>query len=96
MVAYCMVNLTVHDADEYSKYVALSGPAAAKYNGKFLARGGKSVTKEGVAHARNVILEFVDYDAAVSFYESPEYQEALGFALADGVSTRSYTIVEGV
>lgn len=96
MAAYCMVQINVHNAEEYAKYAALSGPAVAKYGGEFLARAGKCTTKEGPEQLRNVIVKFPDFDTAVSFYESPEYQEALGFALADGVSTRNYTIVEGV
>jgi len=45
---------------------------------------------------RNVIIKFPDFDSAITFYESQEYSAALEFALADGVSTRNYTIVEGV
>ena len=96
MAAYCMVQINVHNAEEYQKYAALSAPAAEKYGGEFLARGGKCVTKEGPEQLRNVIVRVDDVDAAVTFYESPEYQEALAFAIAEGVSTRNYTIVEGV
>tara|TARA_R110002124_G_scaffold114463_16_gene269041 strand:- start:4463 stop:4753 length:291 start_codon:yes stop_codon:yes gene_type:complete len=96
MAAYCMVQINVHNAEEYGKYAALSAPAVAKYGGEFLARGGKCVTKEGAEQLRNVIVRFDDFDTAVAFYESPEYQEALAFATAPGVSTRNYTIVEGV
>ncbi len=96
MAAYCMVQINVHNADEYAKYAALSGPAVAKYGGEFLARAGKCVTKEGPEQLRNVIIQFPDFDTAVKFYEGPEYQEALTFALAEGVSTRNYTIVEGL
>ena len=96
MATYCMVQINVHDSDEYGKYVKLAGPAVAKYGGEFLVRGGKCVTKEGPEQLRNVIIRFEDFDTAVKFYDGPEYQEALGFALADGVSTRNYTIVEGL
>ncbi len=41
-------------------------------------------------------IKFPDFDSAVTFYESEEYSQALKFALAEGVSTRNYTIVEGV
>ena len=41
MAAYCMVQINVHNAEEYGKYAALSAPAVAKYGGEFLARGGK-------------------------------------------------------
>ena len=96
MAAYCMVHIEVNNDAEYAKYAALAGPAVAKYGGEFLARGGKSVTKEGDERARNVIIKFKDFETANAFYDGPEYQEALGFALADGVSTREYTIVEGL
>ena len=96
MVAYCLAQITVHNPEEYAKYAALAGPAVAKYGGEFLARGGKCVTKEGSEQLRNVVIKFSDFDVAVNFYESTEYQNALSFALADGVSTRNYTIVDGV
>lgn len=96
MAAYCMVQINVHNAEEYAKYAALSGPAVAKYGGTFLARGGKCVTKEGPEQLRNVVIRFDDFETATTFYDSAEYKEALAFALADGVSTRNYTIVEGV
>ncbi|MDC1455000.1 DUF1330 domain-containing protein [Amylibacter sp.] len=96
MNAYCMVQITVHNSDEYAKYAALAGPAVQKYGGEFLARGGKCLTKEGPVQLRNVIIKFPDFDSAITFYESQEYSAALEFALADGVSTRNYTIVEGV
>ncbi|MDC0505279.1 DUF1330 domain-containing protein [Amylibacter sp.] len=96
MNAYCMVQITVHNSEEYAKYAALAGPAVEKYGGEFLARGGKCLTKEGPVQLRNVIIKFPDFDSAITFYESQEYSAALEFALADGVSTRNYTIVEGV
>ena len=96
MNAYCMVQITVHNSEEYAKYAALAGPAVQKYGGEFFARGGKCLTKEGPVQLRNVIIKFPDFDSAITFYESPEYSTALEFALADGVSTRNYTIVEGV
>lgn len=96
MNAYCMVQITVHNSEEYAKYAALAGPAVQKYGGDFLARGGKCLTKEGPVQLRNVIIKFPDFDSAITFYESQEYSAALEFALADGVSTRNYTIVEGV
>lgn len=96
MNAYCMVQITVHNSDEYAKYAALAGPAVQKYGGKFLARGGKCITKEGPVQLRNVIIQFPNFDSAVTFYDSEEYTVALEFALADGVSTRNYTIVEGI
>lgn len=92
--AYAIVQIDVHDGDEYAKYAALAGPAVAKYGGEFLARGGEYVVLEGESRSRNVLLRFPDMETARRFYDSPEYQEALAFALP--VSTRDYKIVEGV
>lgn len=96
MPAYCMVTIDVHNDAEYAKYAALAGPAVAKYGGAFLARGGRAVAKEGPERARCVIIRFPDFETANRFYDGPEYQEALGYALAEGVSTREYRIVEGL
>lgn len=96
MPAYCMVHVNVHNVEEYKKYVTLAGSAVAKYGGKFLVRGGRFVQKEGVAFARNVLVQFDDFETAEKFYDSPEYKEALSFALADGVSERCYCIVDGI
>lgn len=94
MAVYAIVQVDVRDADEYGKYAALAGPAVAKYGGTFLARGGETVIKEGSARARNVIIQFPDMETAVAFYDGPEYQEALSYALP--VSERDYMFVQGV
>lgn len=94
MAVYAIVHVDVHDDAEYAKYAALAGPAVVKYGGEFLARGGETVAMEGRARARNVIVRFKDMDTAKTFYNSPEYQEALSYALP--VSDREYMFVEGV
>lgn len=96
MTVYAIVQIDVHNADEYAKYAAIAGPAVEQYGGKFLARGGETVVREGSSRARNVIVEFPDMETAQRFYDGPEYQEALSYALAEGVSTREYKFVEGL
>ena len=94
MPAYAIVQVDVHDADEYAKYAALAGPAVTKYGGEFLARGGAVEVLEGSSRARCVIIKFADMETAKKFYHGPEYQEALAFALP--VSDRDYKFVEGI
>ncbi len=94
MSVYAIVQVDVKNADEYAKYAALAGPAVEKYNGEFLARGGEVEVMEGTTRARCVIIRFADMSAAKTFYHSPEYQEALAFALP--VSDRDYKFVEGI
>lgn len=94
MPAYAIVQVDVHNADEYAKYAELAGPAVAKYGGEFLARGGEVEVLEGTTRARCVIIRFADMDIARTFYHGPEYQKALSFALP--VSDRDYKFVQGV
>lgn len=94
MPAYAIVQVDVRDADEYAKYAALAGPAVTKYGGEFLARGGAVEVMEGNTRDRCVIIRFADMDTAKKFYNGPEYQEALAFALP--VSDRDYKFVEGI
>ena len=94
MTVYAVVRVDVRDADEYAKYAELAGPAVAKYGGSFLARGGETIVMEGKTRARNVIIQFDDMATAKAFYEGPEYQEALAYALP--VSERDYYFVQGL
>ena len=94
MAVYAVVQVDVTDADAYGKYAELAGPAVQKYGGEFLARGGEVVVKEGTTRARCVIIRFPDMATAQSFYDGPEYQEALSHGLP--ASERDYKFVEGV
>jgi len=94
MAVYAIVHVDVNDAEEYAKYAKIAGPAVAQYGGEFLARGGECLHMEGTGRARNVIIRFPDWDTAKSFYNGPEYQEALSYGLP--ASEREYTFVEGV
>jgi len=91
---YAIVQVDVKNVEEYAKYAELAGPAVAKFGGEFLARGGVVEVMEGETRDRCVIIRFADMQTAKTFYHSPEYQEALAFALP--VSTRDYKFVEGV
>ena len=94
MTVYTMAHIDVHDDEEYAKYAFLAGPAVEKFGGKFLARGGNSIVREGVGRKRNVIIEWPDMKIAQAFYDSPDYQ----LALAHGIpaADRDYLFVEGV
>ncbi len=94
MTAYWITRVNVTDEAEYGKYAKLAGPALAKYDGRFIARGGRTVTLEGTEYTRNVIVEFPSIEAAETCYNSPEYQEALTFAKDS--SDRLVCVVEGV
>ncbi len=81
-------------AETYKAYVAGAAPAFQEFGAKFLARGGAFYAAEGVARARNVVIEFPSYQAAVDCYNSPAYQAAM--VHRQSVSAAEIAIVEGV
>jgi uncharacterized protein (DUF1330 family) len=88
-----MVHVDVHDPDLYQQYVKANAKAFTKYGARFLVRGGKHVVTRGTAPARNVVLEFPDYETAVACHDSEEYREAA--KLRDAASNADIVIIEG-
>ena len=92
--AYIVVQAEVTNPQRYAEYAKLSPGIIAKYGGKFLARGGKTVTLEGPpAKNRVVVIEFPSLEKAEEFYRSPEYTEAK--KLREGAATAQFIAVEG-
>jgi uncharacterized protein (DUF1330 family) len=91
--AYWIGRIDVNDPDAYKQYVAANAKAFGKYGAKFLVRGGKAETREGSSRARNVVIEFKDYETAKACYDSPEYRDAM--KLREGASVGDLIIVEG-
>ena len=61
---YWIVHVDVRDPEAYQQYVKANAKAFAKYGARFLVRGGKHVVTRGKAPARNVVIEFRDYETA--------------------------------
>ncbi|MGE4088213.1 MAG: DUF1330 domain-containing protein [Immundisolibacter sp.] len=80
MPAYLIYRAHVHEAEAYRAYMARTPDAIAAFGGRFLARGGETVTLEGAPEtARVIIVEFPSLDAARAFYDSDVYREAMPF-----------------
>ena len=79
--------------EKLNEYALKAKIAADKYSGIFIIRGGKNRTNEGINSPRTTVVEFPDYNTAIKFYDSPEYQEALD--VIKGHAVRHHQIVEG-
>jgi uncharacterized protein (DUF1330 family) len=66
---YVISRVDMADPDAYARYAAAGTKAIADHGGKPLACGGRSEALEGKARARNVVLEFENYDAARALRE---------------------------
>src|SRR3954471_22383948 len=79
---YWIARLAINDQAGYDEYRKRNAIAFAKYEGKFLVRGGPFQTAAGEGREHNVVLEFPSHEAAVACYRSPEYQDALQYLKA--------------
>ena len=93
MKGYWIVKANTLNQEKQNKYALLATAAVERYGGKYLVRGGKSLTKEGIEYERNVVIEFDSYQLAHEAYESEEYN--LAKSVLGNEKDRILTIVEG-
>ena len=91
---YMIVRMTVTDPETYKTYAALASEAMTIYGAKPLARGGRCEAVEGEGRPRNVVIEFDSYEAARTYYFSPEYQAAVAVRQPAGIG--EVLLLEGV
>ena len=84
----------ITNEEKLKEYAIKAKAAVEKFNGKFLIRGGRARSNEGDKSPRTVIIEFLSFDQANTFYQSNEYQEA--HAILKGHVERQFQIVEGI
>ena len=84
----------INNLEKLKEYAIKAKPAVEKFSGKFLIRGGKNRTNEGINSPRTVVVEFPDYNTALKCYDSKEYQEA--HDILEGHVVRNHQLVEGI
>jgi uncharacterized protein (DUF1330 family) len=90
---YWIVRVDVADQEKYKDYVAANAEPFKKYGARFLVRSGRFENVEGTSRARNVVIEFPTYQAALECWNSPGYQAAI--KLRQPVSTMDLIVIEG-
>ena len=83
----------ISNEEKLKEYAIKARTAVEKYKGKFLIRGGRSISNEGEKSPRTVVIEFPSYDEANSFYNSKEYQDA--HSVLKGYAERQHQTIEG-
>jgi uncharacterized protein (DUF1330 family) len=90
---YWIARVDVKDEEGYKPYAAANPPIFRKFGGRFVVRAGKSESKDGTNRARNIVIEFPDYAAALACYNSPEYQANIKVRLPHAIV--DLIIIEG-
>jgi uncharacterized protein (DUF1330 family) len=95
MAAYMIARINVTDWDKYNEYLKVTPGVIAKYEGRFIVRGGKTVTLEGPEEKwRTVVVEFPDLAKAKEFYYSAEYADAK--KIREGAALAQFVAIEGI
>ena len=90
---YWIGRVDVTDPEQYKRYIAANAAAFKKHGARFLVRAGQYQNPEGASRARNIVIEFPSYAAALECWHSAEYQTAR--EIRTPVSTSDLVIVEG-
>ena len=94
MPAYIVTNATITDRALLDDYTAAAGGTLGAHPLKVLVATNEATVLEGDAGERVVVLEFPTREAALAWYQSPEYQAIIDKRLN---STRGFlTLVDGV
>ena len=83
----------INNTEKLKEYAVKAKLAIEKFSGKFLVRGGKNRTNDGIESPRTVVVEFPDYNTAINCYDSKDYKDAHN--ILDGHVIRHHQIVEG-
>ena len=95
MSAYVVVDVDVHDLQEFERYRVQVPPLVERHGGEYLARGGAVTVEEGnVEPHRVVILRFRDRAGAQAFFDDPDYAPVKAIRFASATSWA--IIVDGV
>ena len=95
MPGYMIGRVKVTDAEKYREYTKASPATIEKYGGKFLVRGGETVTLEGSAvEERVVVIEFPGLEQVKTWYYSTEYQTVK--KLREDAASASFIAVSGL
>jgi uncharacterized protein (DUF1330 family) len=90
---YWIARVDIADIEQYKRYMEANAKPFRQHGARFLVRSGPFENPEGGSRARNVVIEFPTYKAALDCYRSADYQAAI--KLRTPVSTADIVIIEG-
>ncbi len=95
--AYMIANFSVHDAHRYREYEKGFFPILKKHGGEFFTYDDNPQTLEGAdpREGRIVLFKFPNEQAALDWFNDPEYQ-ALSEHRRAGTQMKFLTLIHGL
>jgi len=93
---FMLVDVDIHNIEEYKKYLEKVKPMVEKFGGKYLIKGGKIDAKETDLWKpkRIVLVKFPNKSSALKWYNSEEYRALKHLRLNNASS--NILFIEGV
>ncbi|GAU81320.1 DUF1330 domain-containing protein [Bosea sp. 2KB_26] len=91
---YVIGRAMVSNATLWAVYAAKASEVIKQYGGTPIVRGGQMTVAEGEGRARNVVIEFKDFETAKAYANSPEYAAAR--KEREGAGEIDLVVVEGL
>jgi uncharacterized protein (DUF1330 family) len=77
MRAFVITEITIHNPELYEEYKKLTPASIAEYGGKFVVRGGKTISMEGDWDPQRIVVaEFPSLERAQEWWHSEGYERA--------------------
>lgn len=97
MTVYWIGRTKIIDPTPMAEYNRLAKLAGDKHPHRTLARGGRSQVIEGETYFdRFVLHEFPSAEAAIAYYNSAEYQEAVALRMKAAAGRCDLVLVEAI
>jgi len=94
MTGFVIIEIDVHNQEEYNKYTKLVSRSFTKYSGEIIVGGGQIIPLEGHwKPKRIIIIAFPTVRLAKDWWESKSYQAASIFR--HKAATTKMIVVEG-
>lgn len=94
MRAYLVLDLTIHDLNDFSEYIQKIPALITRHGGRYLVQGEQPTPIEGDWRPeRMVILEFPDNEQAQGFLQDPQAQAL--FKIRHRAATSKLVLVDG-
>lgn len=77
MGSLVIANFNILNQDKLTQYSTAAALTLAKHGGEFIAKGKPSQLNGDSQYAMTAVIQFADKDTAITWYESPEYQEII-------------------
>ena len=73
MAVYYINSYDIEDAEEFKNYPPKVRPLLEKYGAEVLASDTNALPVEGYSRSMNAIIKFPSLEAALQYYNDPEY-----------------------